>query len=358
MNILILGGTGTMGRHLTTLLSQRGNFCWVTSRSKRENKENIYYVQGNAHNKQFLQQTLNQRHWDAIVDFMYYSTKEFTQIYKILLEHTRQYIYISSARVYADVKGPIKEDSPRLLDCCNDVNYLKTDEYALAKARQEDLLKQSTYNNWIIVRPYITYAEYTFQLSPIRKEFWLNRALRGHSIIFSNDIALKHTAFTYGKDVSKGIASLIGNYEANGSAFHITNPEIITWQEILEIYKKCIYELTGIKVKVTYIDKWTPILTGTKEQIKYDRLYDRVFDCSNISHYIDINSFSTVEHGIKQCLAIFLQNIKWDGKIDWAHEAALDRISGDWLKWNYFLKELSIREKAQYLIYRSGIKKW
>ncbi|MEO2263754.1 hypothetical protein [Dorea sp. YH-dor228] len=48
------------------------------------------------------------------------------------------------------------EESPRLLDVCRDADYLKTEEYALKKAKEEDFLKQKG-KNWTIVRPSITY---------------------------------------------------------------------------------------------------------------------------------------------------------------------------------------------------------
>lgn len=47
---------------------------------------------------------------------------------------------------------PLTENSPRLLETVQDLEYKKTDEYALAKARQEDILYQSGFSNYTIVR--------------------------------------------------------------------------------------------------------------------------------------------------------------------------------------------------------------
>ena len=141
MNILVLGGTGAMGVHLVELLSQRGDAVFVTSRRERPSRKNVTYVQGDAHNNDFLQTLLNSRRWDAIVDFMVYRTEEFRHRMPQLLAATAQYVFLSSSRVYADSAGPITEDSPRLLDVSADAAYLKTDEYALAKARQENALR-------------------------------------------------------------------------------------------------------------------------------------------------------------------------------------------------------------------------
>lgn len=92
----------------------------------------------------FLQPLLQKEKWNAIVDFMIYSTNDFEERYNQLLDSTTQYVYISSARVYAPNDGLITEDSPRILDICKDQDYLATDEYALTKARLENILKKVT----------------------------------------------------------------------------------------------------------------------------------------------------------------------------------------------------------------------
>lgn len=235
MNILILGGTGAMGKHLVEILKDTDNQVTVTSRSVQPNSRNVSYVKGNAHDSDFLGRLL-QKHYDVIVDFMIYSTEEFGRRCQLLLNSCGQYVYISSSRVYADSQNPITEDTPRLLDVSKDAEYLSTDEYALAKARQEDLLRESGKRNYTIVRPYITYSETRLQLGELEKERWLYRALHGRSIVFSRDIANKTTTLTYGHNVSEGIAALLGQPGALGNAYHITANGSITWNEVLNIY--------------------------------------------------------------------------------------------------------------------------
>ena len=184
MEILVLGGTGAIGAHLVSLLSNIGGHnLFVTTRRKMLNERNVTYLVGNAHDESFMSELLK-RHYDAIVDFMSYKTSEFQHRYKKYLEATSQYVFLSSARVYADCgKSLITEKSPRLLDVCKDEAYLKTDEYALTKARQENLLLSSNKNNWTIIRPYITYSEKRLQLGVLEKEYWLYRALHGRTIV-------------------------------------------------------------------------------------------------------------------------------------------------------------------------------
>ena len=77
MNILILGGTGAMGVPLVKFLAEKNdNNIYVTTRSKRDNKGNVTYIQGNAREEGFFL-SLMEKTYDVIVDFMVYSIDQF-----------------------------------------------------------------------------------------------------------------------------------------------------------------------------------------------------------------------------------------------------------------------------------------
>ena len=284
MNILVLGGTGAMGKPLVQLLKKSGHEVYVTSRRDLPSDGNLHYLQGNAKGNVFLESIL-QRDYDAIVDFMVYGSRELENRLPALLAHTKQYIFFSSSRVYAASDEPITESSPRLLDVCKDLTYQQTDEYALAKAREENLLVNSNKRNWTIIRPYITYNNQRLQLGVYEKENWLYRALQGRTIVFPADIAEKKTVLTYGPDVAAVVANLIGNEKALGQAFHIVNSETATWGEILDFYLNMIEQKVGRRPKVKLVDNslglenvWNPW------QIRYDRLYNRLFDSRKVNY--------------------------------------------------------------------------
>lgn len=128
-----------MGSPLAKILSARGDSVTVTSRKKRYS-EDIEFIEGNANDSSFLEKILKSKKWDAIVDFIVRTDVNLKMNLPLLLQNSKHYIFISSARVYAQSNDPIKEDTPRLLDVCDDKEYLKTNEYALAKARSENIL--------------------------------------------------------------------------------------------------------------------------------------------------------------------------------------------------------------------------
>ncbi len=351
--ILLLGGTGAMGVHLVNILSSKAVEVTVTSRHYKKSEGNIEYVRGNAQDITFIQKLLNER-WYAIVDFMVYPAQIFKERVDMFLESTEQYIFISSSRVYADSKDPITEESPRLVDFSQDSKFLSTDEYSLKKAREEDTLKKHKKTNWTIIRPYITYSEIRLQLGVLEKEDWLYRALQGRTIVFTQEIASKVTTLTYGFDVAMGIASIIGDNKALGEVFHITNNQNITWNEVLELYLDVIEERIGRRPNVFLQDLQGFNKThGAIYQIKYDRLYDRVFDNSKISKYINPNNFLDTKIGIDKCLNLFLDNPSFNA-INWVNEAKKDRLTKEFAS---FREIKGIKQRIKYFLCRFIIKK-
>ena len=354
----MLGGTGAMGVDLIKILAARNDVVIVTSRNRHVSEyDNVKFICCNAHNDSELFQLVErEKDFDAIVDFMvYYNINQFQSRMEFLLKHTSQYIFLSSSRVYADSDELLKELSPRLLDVSNDYDYLTTHEYALEKAREENLLIESGYANWTIIRPYITFSEIRLQLGVLEKEQWLYRALHGRSIVFSKDIADHITTLTRGKDVAIGIAKLIGNTKALGQVFHITTTEFIRWHELLDEYLEVIEQLIGHKPNVVWTDNSDNVgrIMKNHYQIVYDRLYDRQFDNSKLQAVCEeANTFQSIKEGVHECLGAFINDAKYDfrmNEINWKYMAYADIVA----KERTPLKEIpSLKKKIKYLIWR------
>lgn len=352
MRVLVLGGTGAMGLPLVKQLSERGDEVYVTSRRQQQAKGNIHFIQGDAHDLSFIQQQRN-KNYDAIVDFMIYGTDVFKKRAELYLGSTGQYMFLSSARVYADSYEPITEKSPRLLDVCKDEAYLKTDEYALAKARSENVLFNSNRKNWTIIRPYITYNIKRLQLGGLELGSWLIAALSGRPIVLPEDVGMHKTTMTYGDDVAKAMVALIGNPRALGEAFHITGPDYMTWRDVAETYCDVIEEFTGRCPELYRPDTSDALssVMGNATQIMYDRMYDRIFDSTKLMQACGGNlNFTPMREGLRKCLEEYLKlpegqklkdhNVKFD--------AWLDRSTGRGI----LLKEsVGTKEKLKYFGY-------
>lgn len=326
--ILLLGGTGTIGKATIELLKKDNNWLIdVTTRQAINSEDNVTFIQGDAHENSFLEKLFKRKHYSAVIDFMSYKTQEFKDRIDILLDNTDQYFFISSARVYADNGlNPITEDTLRLLEQSNDCEYLKTDEYALTKARQEDLLFNSIRKNWTIIRPYITFGADRLQLGIYEKEQWLFRAINNKKIVFPNELKDNYTTLTPNGDVAKFIWKALDMPTTKGQVYHVTGEFCLRWDEIIEIYASAISKYLGIKPKIVYTDR--PIIQpGSEYQYKYDRCFNRIFDNSKSSLVSKIKK-NEVRNTLDRCIKDFLQNPKFKS-ISWRLEGQFDRKSHD-----------------------------
>ena len=348
MRYLILGGTGPMGTHLCDLLCDEDAEISVTSRVHRDDYDSIKYIEGDARDVDFLYPLLRSK-WDVIVDFMVYENSEFEDRVSALLAATCHYIYLSSARVYDNSQRCITEECTRLLDTSSDKDFVSSNEYAISKARQEDVLKSMPLKNWTVIRPYITYGEERLQLGTLEKESWLYRGLKGRTIVFSDDIKNRVTTLTYGLDIARAMVKIIGNQKAFGEAYHITSQHCFKWSEILEVYLEVIEEATGQRPSILFqklsdFMVWNP----GKYAIQYDRMYDRKFDNSKINSLVLIDTFINPRDGLRKCLKSFLKSPVYKS-ISWRREA----IKDDYCKEATPLSEIpTMRSKLIYLSFR------
>ncbi len=303
MRVLVLGGTGAMGVHVTRLLADAGNEVVVTSRRERTSKDGVSYVKGDAKDRPFLDGLLAER-WGAVIDFMVWSTAEFRERVDALLGSTDQYVFLSSYRVYAD-SPVITEGSPRLLDVCDDPEYLATDEYALRKARCEDMLFASGMTNWTVVRPAITYDGVSgrLQLGAYESEEWLWRAAHGIPVPMPSKMLCRQATMSYGGDVAEMISLLVGNPSALGEVFTVSGSDHITWREVAETYAEVLhFEITICSVDAFIAER------GSGYQVNYDRMFDRVVDNSKVLQAtgIDAGSLMGMRDGLTRELNTFI----------------------------------------------------
>ncbi len=281
--ILLLGGSGALGSYLTPELLKTGCRVHVVSLDALSSDDpNLTYEQADAKDNIWLAGALKAR-YDAIVDFMIYTTKEFKLRYEMLLAATPHYVFLSSYRVYADAKGVIDENSPRLLDTLtDDPAFLATDDYALAKARQEDILRASGYSNYTILRPVPTFSSRKYQLISMEANSFINRALEHKTVVLPEPAMHKQATMNWSGDVAKMVARLILNPKAYGQTYAVATAEHHTWGEIADYYG----EILGMRYVTTDIDTFLNIFDKHTDwgrwRLMYDRMYDRVIDNGKI----------------------------------------------------------------------------
>lgn len=342
--VLLLGGTGAMGVYLAEVLVAMGHEVLVTSRRERADGKGVSYLCGNAHDLAFLRDCVGKARPDAIVDFMCYDTAGFRARVETLLGASGHYLFLSSYRAYAE-QVPLREDSPRLLDVCDNAAYLRTDEYALSKARQENCLRETAKagQRWTIIRPAITFSKERFQFGVLEADTVCWRALRGLPLVMPPEMLAKRTALTWGRDVAEMIARLVLNPKAYGEAFTTATAESHTWREVFEIYRDAI----GARLAECSMEDYLYV-TQAPWQVRYDRMFDRVVDNSKVLSATGMTQadLTPLAVALPRELAAFREHPRYAG-IDWGRTARMDRVLGLSMP-----RGLSWRERVDYQMAR------
>lgn len=284
--VLVIGSTGAMGQYLVPYLADMGfTITAVSLNDEVPYSDKVTCIKGNAKDKAFLSELLKEK-FDGIVDFMIYGGHDFKDYYKLFLDNTDHYIFLSSCRVYANEETPIKETSPRLLDYSTDKTLIASDDYCIHKARSENILMLSEYNNWTIVRPATTFSKMRFQLVTLEAWDIVGRAVRGKKVVLPVDAKNIPATLCWAGDVSMMIAKLLFNESAKREIFNVCSSEYRTWGEIADYYNKiCGLESVWVD-KEDYLKILNPeVPTATRWQLEYARLFNRITDNSKVLKY-------------------------------------------------------------------------
>ncbi|MBQ8357672.1 MAG: NAD-dependent epimerase/dehydratase family protein [Clostridia bacterium] len=281
--VLVLGATGAMGRYLVPELAGLGYaVTGVSLDDAAPCCESVSYIKGDAFDQAFLSPLLAQG-FDGIVNFMDYGKHAFSDYYRLFLENTEHYIFLSSCRVYDDKEVPIKESSPRLWDSSEDEELRASNDYCIHKARDEDLLVASPYDNWTVVRPATTFSTMRLQLVTLELKNCVGRALQGKKVVLPIQAKDKPATLSWGGDVAKMIARILFKDEAKREFYNVCSAEHRTWGEIAEYYR----ELVGLEA--VWVDKEDYLFILSPEgkinvrwQLEYARLFHRITDNSKV----------------------------------------------------------------------------
>ena len=281
--VLVLGATGAMGRYLVPELVGLGYA--VTGVGLEESAPwsvSAAYVQGDAFDPTFLQGLLAEG-FDGMINFMDYGKHPFSDYYRLFLENTGHYIFLSSCRVYDDKEIPVRETSPRLLDSSEDEVLKASNDYCIHKARDENLLMSSPFDNWTVVRPATTFSTMRLQLVTLEFKNSIARALQGKKVVLPVQAKDKPATLCWGGDVAKMIARILFKDQAKRECYNVCSAEHKTWSEIADYYR----ELIGLEA--VWVDKedYLAILSpegkiNVRWQLEYARLFHRITDNSKV----------------------------------------------------------------------------
>lgn len=358
--ILVIGGTGNMGRPLVKSLAEAGHCVSVVCR-KKVAKEDVSrltnnggrYYYGDAKDRKFMGGVLNQ-YYDAIVDFCIYSSEEFRVRMGAFLDKTDQYVCLSTAAVYADIPTPKNESSPRYMEVDPpQEGTVKWNWYCYEKARIEDMLFNSGKRNWTIVRPGVTMNANHIGWGLWWDDAWVGRIIRGRKVAVDKDMLDFRFSLSSGTQVAALIGSVIGNPNAMGEVFNVCSDEVWSWREMLESYRRTFVKY-GYKLKMGYVNSKDVIGTNATREYWYTRarLLDRVFDNAKIRSIISVQKpEKSMSELLEEWTNAYIRNyeIRKLGEGQLGQTVEIDRLTDDYSPRRDFC---SLRLYLKYLLMR------
>jgi len=244
-SLLILGGTGFIGPHLTEVALARGWKVTHFNRGKRDadGVENVETLHGDRKGQL---DSLKDRKWDAVVDNTGYIPKYTRMSADLLAPNTGYCLFISSISAYASFEKPNDIGSPTGVLENKDQEEITNETYGPMKALCEQYLRDAYGARSSVVRPgYIVGP-----LDPTdRFTYWPVRFAKG------GDMAVPGTAADPIQvvDVRDLVAFMLGLVERQVDGYFnaVTPPGAITMGGLMDTNRK----VTRVDTKLTWIDE-------------------------------------------------------------------------------------------------------
>lgn len=180
MRILILGGTGFLGRHLVQAALERQHTVTLFNRGLSHPKLFPQVEQIHGDRERDLQ-LLHGRIWDAVIDSNGQIPRQVHESASLLAESTSHYTFISTTSVYADFTvAPIDELSPlsKLKDTAIETQTRET--YGARKALCEHYAEQALPNRVLVIRPGLIVGPHD---PTDRFTYWPHRIAQGGQVL-------------------------------------------------------------------------------------------------------------------------------------------------------------------------------
>ena len=155
MNLLVLGGTQFVGRHMVAEAVRRGHR--VTLFNRGTNPDVFTHLELLTGDRNGDLSALAGKRWDAALDCCGYTPQQVEASAKLLQDAVQQYMFVSTISVYADLLkplgGPLLDEDAELLTLKEPTEKVTSESYGPLKVLCEAEVKRYFPERHLIVRP-------------------------------------------------------------------------------------------------------------------------------------------------------------------------------------------------------------
>ena len=253
--ILIVGGNQFVGKEIAKKFLEKDYIVYVLNRGIKKNITEAVFLKADRDNYVEMENVLEGIEVDIIIDVSAYIEKQVDILHKIMKKRFKQYILISSASVYNNMRSmPLNEG-------CQVGENLIWGDYAKNKylAERRTIENSILYNfKYTIFRPFYIYGVGN---NLDRENYFFSR-LKYNLPIY---VPSKNNTIQFGyiEDLALAIESSIGNSDFYNQIFNVSGDEYVTMSEFSEICgkvisKKAIIKYINTEEKKIIAREWFP----------------------------------------------------------------------------------------------------
>ena len=254
MDVLVVGGTGYMGKILVQLLLDRGDRVTVFSRgtTKPEWWEKVDHVQGDRNEYGDFEAKLKAKRFDLVIDTQAYKKEDVESAERAFLGNAGRYLLVSTGSVYLEGAVDFFKHCPyneSIVDWSNlDYSYPPgEDSYAVGKRHCEKWVLENSQLDYTIVRiPAVMGADDPTE----RMWWWSQRALDGGSLqVPTNATGAFRTL--YAADAAANFIRMMDSSNTIRDIYYIGMPEIMT----IERWAHLVWQAAGHECHISYVPR-------------------------------------------------------------------------------------------------------
>lgn len=187
MNILVLGGTQFVGRHIVETLVGAGHSITVFNRGRTNDElsSRVERLRGDRNEGPAGLEALTGREWDVCVDVNGFTARHVRSSAEKLRGSVGRYVYISAVSVYGDPpQGPVDETHPRSEPAAEDVTEITAETYGPLKVTCENIVREIYGGRCTMLRPQAIVGPH----DPLdRFSYWVRRATQDGEMLAPGD---------------------------------------------------------------------------------------------------------------------------------------------------------------------------
>jgi nucleoside-diphosphate-sugar epimerase len=249
MNVLIIGGTRFLGKHLTRALLKSNQDVTLLNRGTARNVfpyyDDVEWIVCDRHDEQKVTSLLSKRSFDIVIDTCAYDLDEVSLVLRVLDDRIGRYIFCSSMAVAQNLT-----QQNRMVLPIKNVQFFpasSTSTYASNKSLIEEyLIEQHSKNGlpFVSIRP----AEINGP-GEVREWYYMDRIRNNRDKILVPGHGHNLVQPGYIDDIVQAFLLAIVKESAVGNCYNVTGDDIISLNE----YIKMIADVCGREIEIVNI---------------------------------------------------------------------------------------------------------